>query len=295
MTSLLVAAIGAYGVHLVYTALVLRWTGIAPGPNVPSADRVRSRRLNDWLAQAGLNEVRPSELGSVVFVLALAGGAGAFALFGGMVPTAVAGAFAGCTPLVSYRVRRRTRMAAAQEAWPRMIEEIRVLTGSLGRSVPQALFEVGRRGPVELRSAFIDGHREWLLTTDFPRVVALLKSRLADATADATLETLLVAHELGGTTLDRRLEALAVDRQSDVLGRKEAEAKQSGVRFARRFVLIVPVGMAVVGLQIGEGRAAYQSGGGQLAVAVALILVVVCWGWAGRMLRLPTEARVFHR
>ena len=90
----------------------------------------------------------------------------------------------------------------------------------------------------------------------------------AAPTADATLETLLVAHELGGTTLDRRLEALAVDRQTDVLGRKEAEAKQSGVKFARRFVLIVPLGMAVVGLQIGEGSAAYQSGGGQLAVAV---------------------------
>jgi tight adherence protein B len=125
--------------------------------------------------------------------------------------------------------------------------------------------------------------------------VSLLKSRLADATADATLETLLVAHELGGTTLDRRLEALSIDRQADVLGRKEAQAKQSGVRFARRFVLIVPLGMAVVGLQIGTGRDAYRSGGGQLAVAAALVLVVLCWGWAGRMLRLPTEARVFHQ
>jgi tight adherence protein B len=234
-------------------------------------------------------------LGGVVLILAIAGGAGAFALFGGVVPALVAGLFAGCTPLASYRLRRRNRMAAAQEAWPRMIEEIRVLTGSLGRSVPQALFDVGRRGPVELRAAFTDAHREWLLTTDFPRVVALLKSRLADATADATLETLLVAHELGGTTLDRRLEALSVDRQTDVLGRKEAEAKQSGVRFARRFVLIVPIGMAVVGLQIGEGRSAYQSAGGQLAVGLALLLVVLCWAWAGRMLRLPTESRVFHQ
>jgi len=295
VTPLLVAATGAYGVHLLYTAMVMRWGGLAPGPRVASAERIRSRRSTDWLAQAGLSDVRPSEIGGVVGVLALAGGAGAYALFGGIAPAAVAAVFAGCAPLASYRVRRRRRMAAAQEAWPRMIEEIRVLTGSLGRSVPQALFEVGRRGPVELRSAFVDAHREWLLTTDFPRVVALLKARLADATADATLETLLVAHELGGTSLDRRLEALALDRQADVLGRKEAEAKQSGVKFARRFVLIVPLGMAVVGLQIGEGRRAYQSAGGQLAVAIALALVVVCWAWAGRMLRLPTEARVFHR
>jgi hypothetical protein len=31
------------------------------------------------------------------------------------------------------------------------------------------------------------------------------------------------------------------------------------VRFARRFVLIVPVGMAVAGLSIGTGRTAYET------------------------------------
>ena len=70
----------------------------------------------------------------------------------------------------------------------------------------------------------------------------MLKDRLADPTADAACETLLVAHELGGTDLDRRLEALAEDRVQDAQGRKDARAKQAGVRFARRFVLIVPVG-----------------------------------------------------
>ena len=48
-----------------------------------------------------------------------------------------------------------------------MIEEIRILTGSLGRSVPQALFEVGRRGPEELRPAFEAATRHWLVSTDF--------------------------------------------------------------------------------------------------------------------------------
>ena len=38
-----------------------------------------------------------------------------------------------------------------------------------------------------------------------------------------------------------------------------SQAKQAGVRFARRFVLIVPVGMAVAGLSIGTGREAYRT------------------------------------
>ena len=72
-------------------------------------------------------------------------------------------------------------------------------------------------------------------------------------------ETLLVAHEVGGTDLDRRLQALIDDRVQDTQGRKDARAKQAGARFARRFVLIVPAGMALAGMSVGNGRAAYQT------------------------------------
>ncbi len=65
------------------------------------------------------------------------------------------------------------------------------------------------------------------------------------------------------------------------------------MRFARRFVLVVPVGMALAGLSIGDGRAAYRTPAGQLAVAAGLCAVAACWAWAGRLLRLPEERRVF--
>ncbi|HYX44653.1 MAG TPA: hypothetical protein VE760_06380, partial [Acidimicrobiales bacterium] len=159
---------------------------------------------------------------------------------------------------------------------------------------PQALFEVGRSSPEEMHPAFAAAHREWLISTDFRRTVAVLKARLADATADAACETLLVAHEIGGTDLERRLAALVDDRVADVQGRKDAMAEQAGVRFARRFVLFVPFGMALAGLSIGDGRAAYETSGGQVGVVVALAMVLGCWVWSGRIMRLPEEERVFH-
>ena len=121
----------------------------------------------------------------------------------------------------------------------------------------------------------------------------MLRGRLADPTADVTCETLLVAHEVGGTDLALRLEALAEDRRQEAEGRKDARAKQAGVRFARRFVLIVPAGMAAAGAMIGGGRAAYASPTGQAIVLVAFALVGACWLWAGRYLRLPATARLF--
>jgi tight adherence protein B len=169
-----------------------------------------------------------------------------------------------------------------------------VLTGSVGRSIPQALIEVGLRGPEELRPAFVAAQREWALTTDFERTVAVLKAQLDDPTADAACETLLIAADVGGD-VDRRLQALAEDRRQDLVDRRDAEARQAGARLARAFVIVVPAGMAVAGLSVGDGRSAYQTPQGQFLVALGLVVVVVCWTWAGRVMRLPDPERVFER
>jgi tight adherence protein B len=289
VTGLLLAVAAGAGAYLLYTSLVLGVRGVA----LPSSDPIRRRRRRDWFVQAGLAEVPLRELGAVIGALGVAGALAAYAVFGGVMPALATGAFAASFPLASFRVRRRARRAAAMDAWPRLLEELRILTSSLGRSIPQALFEVGRRSPAELQPAFAAAQREWLLSTDFARTTRVLKAGLADPTADAVCETLLVAHEVGGTDLDRRLEALIDDRVQDTQGRKDARAKQAGARFARRFVLIVPAGMALAGMSVGTGRSAYQTASGQLLVVVAIALVVGCWLWAGRIMTVPEEQRVF--
>jgi tight adherence protein B len=294
VTGLVVALCAALGTFYLYTAVVLGWRGLGVAP-AGALTVGRRRRVAEWMAQAGLGEVDPRELVGVTVALVAVGVVAGLAVFGGGLPALVLGACLGTAALASYRVRRQRRRSAAQEAWPRIIEEVRILTSSLGRSVPQAVFEAGRSAPESLRPAFAAAEREWLLSTDFERTVGVLKADLADPTADAAAETLLVAHEVGGTDLDRRLDALIEDRVIDVQGRKDARSRQAGVRFARRFVLLVPVGMALVGMSIGDGRAAYATRWGQVMVAVGLLTIVACWAWAGRLLRLPEEERVFDR
>jgi tight adherence protein B len=289
--AIVAALAAAYGVFLLYTAVVFDWRGLGV-----SATPVRARRrlhLRAWLVQAGLERVRPGEFLAVATVLFVVGVTSGFAVFGGALPGLVLGVLAAGAPLLSARSRRRARRERTRDAWPRMLEELRLQAVSLGRSIPQALFTVGARGPEELRPAFAAAQREWLISTDFDRTLEVLKSQLADPTADAVAETLLIAHEIGGSDVDRRLRALIDDRIQDLQGRKDARAKQAGAKFARLFVLLVPVGMAFVGLSIGEGRAAYATPAGQLAVLAALGMIAACWLWAGRLMRLPEEQRVF--
>lgn len=287
----LAAVLAVIGGYLIYSA----GGGASDDARIGARPRLTAgERFRNWAQQSGLGNIRPVELVSAMIALFVTGAIAAYAMFGGLLPAAGVGLAVSASPLASYRARRRSRLAKAAETWPRVLEELRLQIGSLGRSVPQGLFEAGRRVPDEWRSAFAAAEREWMLTTDFPRTVSILKDRLADPTADAVCETLLVAHEVGGSDVDGRLADLIEDRILDLQGRKDAVSRQAGLRFARRFVLIVPVGMALAGLAIGTGRSAYESTGGQLAVVAAVVAVVACWLWSARLMRLPEEPRVFR-
>ena len=287
MTALLLAAVAGFGTYL----MAAPDRSSRPRRSVPDQLARRARLLLD---QAGLEGVEPVHFVAASLTGGLLAAMVASAIFGVGLPAAIIALAASALPGVAWRRERLRRRRAARAAWPRLIEELRVLTGSVGRSIPQALLEVGLRGPDELRPAFRAAQREWSLTTDLERTLAVLKEQLADPTADAACETLLVAAEVGGE-IDARLAALAEDRRQDLAGRREAEAKQSGARFARAFVILVPAGMALAGLSVGDGRAAYQTPQGQVLVAIGLLLIAACWWWAGRVMRLPEAERVFDR
>ena len=50
----------------------------------------------------------------------------------------------------------------------------------------------------------------------------------------------------------------------------------------------------LLGMSIGNRRAAYGTPFGQIMALVGIGAVVACWLWAGRLLALPAEERVFH-
>ncbi len=291
IVAFLLALVAAYGVFLAFTSVAFGWRGIGVSPGI--GRRRRRGSLEDLLVQSGLEKVRTVEFVAVELVLFSVAFAFGLAIYDGALAGLALGVAAASMPITSARGRRKARRELARENWPRMIEEIRLQAVSLGRSIPQALLSVGLKGPEEMRPAFLAAQREWLISTDLDRTLVVLKAQLADPTADSVCETLLIAHEIGGTDVDQRLRALIDDRTDDLQGRKDARAKQAGVRFARYFVLVVPFGMAVVGVGIGDGREAFGTPGGQLAVLVAFAMMAGCWVWAGQLLKLPEEERVF--
>ena len=271
MTALLWGGVAALGVHLLWAR-----------PSTRGRD-ARGRVDPRALARRSALPFGAGLLGSAVGMIAIGG------------PVAIAvGALAAACAGVGRRSVDAARRDQARRAWPALLEEIRVLTTSGGRSIPRALFEAGDRVPEPTAAGFVAARRAWRVSADFDRTLAVLKERLGEASTDTVCETLLVAHQLGGADIGRRLARLAEDRRRDLATRDLAAAKLAGARFARRFVVIVPLGMAVAGQAVGTGRAAFATPGGQAVGLVAACLVALCWVWAGRFLRLPDEPRVFQ-
>jgi tight adherence protein B len=295
MIALLIGVCGALGVFYLYTAAI-GWKGVGLAP-VSDEPRPNQRRtFTEWMTQAGIEDVTPVEFVVATVAVSMFMALLAYVVFGALLPSIAIGLLGTTAPAAAYRARRTKLRAAARESWPRVIEEIRVQTSSIGRSVPVALLDVGSRSTIQpMRLAFEAANREWLLTTDFARTVSVLKQRLADPAADAVCETLLVAHDLGGSDLDRRLRSLIDDRTADLEERRDAVSRQSGVKFARWFTLVVPLGMAAVGMSIGNGRASYRTPTGQIALLLAVFCTAACWTWAGRIMTLPTAQRVLDK
>ena len=269
MTALAWGGIAALGVHLL-------WSRPAPSPTRRRADLA-------GLARRATLPLGAGALGILVGAVAI----------GGPVAIAVGALAAGCA-VIGRRSVDAARRDQARRAWPALLEEVRVLTTSGGRSLPRALFEAGDRVPEPMADAFLAARRAWRVSADFERTLAVLEDRLGEASTDTVCETLLVAHQLGGADVGRRLARLAEDRRRDLATRDLAVAKLAGARFARRFVVVVPLGMAVAGQAVGTGRAAFASPEGQAVGLVAACLVAGCWVWAGRFLRLPDEPRIFR-
>ena len=222
----------------------------------------RRRSLQDWLAQAGLGDVAPREFVAVMAACwPSSAGSSAGRVRRSAGPRLFIGAFGRLPPLASTGPAAGPAGPRPRRRGPGSSRRSASSPAPLGRSIPQALFDAGRRGPAELQPAFDAAHREWLLSTDFART-----ARRAQGAAGRPHRRRRL-RDPAGRPRARRHRPRPPPRRAGRgpphrrQGRKDARAKQAGVRFARRFVLVVPAGMALAGIMIGNGRVLQQPHG----------------------------------
>lgn len=259
----------------------------------PASSRVRPRRLEERLAQAGLVGVSPARLIGACLGLGFTVGLVTTAISQSWTIGTCFAAFSAYAPIAGVGWRRRQRQDELRLAWPDAVDNLASAVRA-GLSLPEALAQLGTRGPESLRPAFTGFGEDYRATGRFGESLDRLKVMLADPVGDRVAESLRLAREVGGSDLGGLLRTLSTFLREDARTRAELEARQTWTVNAARLAVAAPwILLGLLALRP-EAVQAYNSPEGFVLLAFGAGVCVAAYRTMLRIGRLPTEERVLR-
>jgi tight adherence protein B len=247
--------------------------------------------LVQLLAQSGVDGVSPGQLVGLSFGSFTLAGFVMLAVSGVAAIGLVFGLLAAGLPVMVLRGRAARRLREHAAVWPDAVDNLSSAVRA-GLSLPEALMQLGERGPDGLRAPFTQFGRDYQATGRFHESLDLLKARLADPVGDRVVEALRIAREVGGGDLGRMLRSLSGFLRDDLRTRGELESRQSWTVNGARLAVGAPWAvLAFMSLQ-GEVVHRFATTTGVVVLGVGAVLCVTAYRlmmWIGR---LPTERRI---
>ncbi len=250
-------------------------------------------RTGDMLAQADLEAITPAQL-IVASAVASATTALLVLAVSRTLPIAACfGCFAARGPWGIVRFRQRQRAAELRGLWPEAVDNLASGVRA-GLALPEALSQLGVRGPQLLRRPFHLFAEDYRATGRFGECLDRLKARLADPVGDRVVESLRLARDVGGTDLGSLLRTLSTFLREDARARAELETRQGWTVNAARLAVAAPwLLLAILALRP-EAVLAYNTAAGAAVLAVGGGLSLVAYRVMKRIARLPIEIRVLR-
>ena len=282
---------GAVAGLLAGVGLLLIWMACTSEP--PQWRSRRSRLLADILVQAGAGRTSPT-----MFVLGSIGlGLLVGLVFLGMSRAwPVALSFAAIFTTIPFLVissRARNRRTRLREVWPEAVDTL-VSGVRAGMSLPEALTNLGERGPEAVRPQFRAFATDYAASARFGSSLDRLKARFADPVADRIVEALRLAHEVGGTDLGMLLRSLSQMLREDMRTRGELEARQSWTVNGAKVAVAAPWLVLALLATRPQAAAAYATTAGAVVLLVGAVVSVVAYRLMLRLGRLPEEERTLR-
>ncbi|MGA1667997.1 MAG: type II secretion system F family protein, partial [Candidatus Nanopelagicales bacterium] len=180
---------------------------------------------------------------------------------------------------------------ALRSAWPDAVDMLGSAVRA-GMSLPEAVIDLGVRGPEALRPAFRSFAADYRASGSFALALDGLKQSLGDPVADRVIVSLGIAREVGGSDLGRVLGTLSDFLRQDARARGEIEARQSWTVNAARVAVAAPWITLLLLCTRPETVAAYSTAMGAIIILGSAALSVVAYRVMTAIGKLPDEPRV---
>jgi tight adherence protein B len=270
--------------------VLVAWTFAEPRHDAPRARR-RTGPAASLLSRAGVQGIRTGQLVGLCVVSFLVGSMVMAGVSGVAAIGLVFGLMAGGVPVAVLRGRAAKRLREHAAVWPDAVDNLTSAVRA-GLSLPEALIQLGERGPEGLRAPFAQFGRDYQATGRFHESLDLLKDRLADPVGDRVVEALRIAREVGGGDLGRMLRSLAGFLRDDLRTRGELESRQSWTVNGARLAVAAPWLVLLLMCLQGDVVDSFASGAGLVVLLTGAALCLVAYRlmmWLGR---LPAERRI---
>lgn len=271
------------------------WWSFWPAPEhlVPRSQQGRLDRLADELVLAGVRSLGPKGLLAISLLAGLFALALVYAVTQVLPVSACFAVMAACAPFMVVRSRARRRRGALRDVWPDVVDHVHSAVRA-GLALPEALVQLGDRGPVELRPQFLEFAHDYRASGRFSESLDRLKERLSDPVADRLVEALRIARDVGGNDLGRVLRTLSIFLREDARARAELEARQSWTVNAARLAMAAPWVVLLLLATRGSTLEAYSSATGALVLLAGAVASLVAYRLMLTIGRLPEEQRVLR-
>jgi tight adherence protein B len=282
---------GAFVGLMLGIGLLLTWQSFAGPPRRRGRPTRSQNRLAMEIAAAGVESVTPRQVVMTSIGLGVVGGV-IFLALSRTWPVGVAfGIFSAYAPVALIRMRARRRRAQLRELWPDVVDNLTSAVRA-GLSLPEALTQLGVRGPETLREPFLRFGEDYRASGRFHESLDRLRARLSDPTGDRICESLRIAREVGGSDLGRLLRTLSGFLRDDARTRAELESRQSWVINAARLAVSAPwVLLAMLSLRT-ESIQAFNTAAGAVVLGTGAGICLIAYQFMARLGRLPDERRV---
>jgi tight adherence protein B len=285
--------VGALAGLLFGLGLFLVWRSFTPRAATRPGRVSRRDRVADLLTQAGIDSATPAGLVATCAGVGLLAVVVVLAVSRSPTISVAFGVMASYAPVALVRHRARQRRAELRDLWPEAVDNLASGVRA-GLSLPEALAQLGVRGPAELRRPFARFGEDYRATGRFYDCLDRLKVALADPVGDRIVESLRMARQVGGSDLGRLLRTLSAFLREDARTRAELETRQGWTINAARLAVAAPwIVLAMLALRP-EAVQAYDTTAGLVVIAVGGGLCAVAYRVMVRIGRLPEEERVLR-
>ena len=285
MTSALLGVSAGTGLFLIWWSF---WEAPEQRPKAPKVSR-----LADLLASAGVDKVSPGGLIGTCAGLGLFVALVFYAVSRSWPIASCFALFAAWLPISILRWRAKKRSALLRQLWPDVVDHLRSAIRA-GLPLPEALIQLGEKGPEELRHMFREFGGDYRAGGQFDASLNKLKHRLADPVADRIVEALRLTREVGGSDLGKLLGTLAEFLRESARTRSELEARQSWTVNAARLAVAAPWIVLILMATRPEAVQAYNTAVGAAVLLGGLAISLLCYSIMLRIGALPRDERVLR-